>query len=85
MRTEKQNNILKELGNHCRTYRKQEMGMTLKQFSKECGYNLKTLSNFENGRSSNTLLLMSYIQHIEDNGARLGFVQGVNVILDKED
>ena len=49
------------VGSECRKIRKQMLKMNLNTFSRLTNINLKTLSNFENGRSSNLFILYIYL------------------------
>ena len=72
----------KELSEYCKKFRIEKAELTLKQIHEKTGVNIKTLSGFENGRSSNLFMLNHYIVAYNfDKGLQLGFVQGMNDIL----
>lgn len=81
-RNEKQIMVEKELSEYCKKFRIEKAELTLKQIHEKTGVNIKTLSGFENGRSSNLFMLNHYIVAYNfDKGLQLGFVQGMNDIL----
>lgn len=81
-KTERQIMIENELSNYCKNFRTKKAKLTLKQIHEKTGVNIKTLSGFENGRSSNLFMLNHYIVAYNfDKGLQLGFVQGMNDIL----
>ena len=72
----------KELSEYCKKFRIEKAELTLKQIHEKTGVNIKTLSGFENGRSSNLFMLNHYIVAYNfDKGLQLGFIQGMNDIL----
>lgn len=81
MMNETQLAIKFDVGAYCRSYRKQN-GYTLQQFSERYGANPKTVSGFENGRSSSMYYIFMYMKLDDDNGAQLGFLQGINNLVD---
>ena len=81
-KTERQRMIEKELSSYCKNFRLEKAELTLKQIHEKTGVNIKTLSGFENGRTSNLFMLNYYIVAYNfDKGLQLGFVQGMNEIL----
>lgn len=70
-----------DVGAYCRSYRQQN-GYTLQQFADKYGANPKTVSGFENGRSSSMYYIFMYAKLDPDNGAQLGFMQGVNDLVE---
>lgn len=73
---------LRRIGKYCRNFRVNELQLTLKQLADKTHRNAKTISSFENGRSSNVMMLIDvYIIACPDNGYKLGFVQGLNDIM----
>lgn len=48
------------IGQYCKYFRKHTLGITLTEMEDFTGFGSKTLSAFENGRSSNMLILLSY-------------------------
>lgn len=77
MMNETQLAIKFDVGAYCRSYR-QQCGYTLQQFADKYGANPKTVSGFENGRSSSMYYIFMYMKLTNDNGSQLGFLQGVN-------
>lgn len=49
------------IGACCRDHRKTVLHLTLEQFQEQTGIKLKTISNFENGRSGNVYYMFYYI------------------------
>lgn len=74
--------IKKDIGNYCKSYRVNELGLTLVEFSDKVNAKFKSVSSFENGRSSSMFYLFMYMTLIQDSGARLGFLQGINGLID---
>lgn len=70
-----------DVGAYCRSYRQQN-GYTLQQFSELYGVNPKTVSGFENGRSSSMFYIFMYMKLTNENGSQLGFLQGVNDLVE---
>lgn len=58
--------VQKIVGEQCREFRVSYMGYSLEKMSDRTGINLKTLSNFENGRSSNLHLFYVYLTFLDD-------------------
>lgn len=50
-----------DIGRYCFTFRRETLGMTLQEFSEKTRVPLKTISAFENGRSSNMNILLKYV------------------------
>lgn len=71
---------LKQIGGYCRNYRINELQLTLKEVAGETT-NIKTLSAFEHGRSSNMFHIMKYLYACPNNSYRMGFIQGLNDLL----
>ena len=83
-KTERQIMIENELSNYCKNFRTEKAKLTLKQISEKTGVNIKTLSGFENGRSSNTFMIYHYyVAYDFDKGLQLGFIQGMNKIIER--
>lgn len=83
MRTEQKQQELKTIiGNYCRYYRSKKVCITLAEMSEKTGVKLKTLSNFENGRSSNVYFIITYMKICERPDLQLGFIQGLNKTID---
>lgn len=64
------------IGDICRTSRIEDMRLTLEEMSEQVNVPLKTLSNFENGRSSNINIFYRYVLMI-DNKERLELINKV--------
>lgn len=58
---------MKLIGACCREHRIKVLGLTLQQFQDKTGIKLKTISNFENGRSGNAYYMFYYINLTDDN------------------
>lgn len=71
-----------EVGDYCRAYR-QQCGYTLQQFADKYGANPKTVSGFENGRSSSMYYIFMYMKLDDDKGSQLGFLQGINDLVER--
>lgn len=50
----------KQIGEMCKQFRQKKLQYTLNDMQNETGFNTKTISAFEHGKSSNMLLLLSY-------------------------
>lgn len=61
-----------KFGLFCKNYRMNVMQITLKEFDPD---NVKTISSFENGRSTNINHLFTYLKHIEDQEERIKFMK----------
>lgn len=70
---------MKTIGLVCREIRL-EKNLTLKELSNKTGINLKTLSAFEHGRSSNMNILMNYLDLVtdEEQNAIMREIMGVH-------
>lgn len=75
----KKKDYLIKIGNYCRKFRMYELEMTLEEVAKED--NIKTLSAFEHGRSSNVYHIMKYLFACPNDSYRLGFIQGLNDVM----
>ena len=70
-----ENNHFKNIGKYCRYYRMNVLEMTLKEI--EGNENIKALSSFEHGRSTNLEHLLKYVKKCKDNEQQLHFLQGL--------
>ena len=70
------------IGEYCKMFRTHTLGMTLQQFERETGINLKTISSFENGKSTNILHILKYLDLCETNEERVKYLQGLNNVLE---
>lgn len=74
--------IKKDIGDYCKSYRVNELGLTLVEFADKVNANFKSVSSFENGRSSSMFYMFMYMTLIKDSGDKLGFLQGINCLVD---
>lgn len=74
------NNNFKRIGKYCRYYRMHELEMTLKEI--EGSENIKALSSFEHGRSTNIKHLLKYIKACKNYEQKLQFIEGLVNILE---
>ena len=81
-KTERQTMIENEVSTYCKIFRTEKAKLTLREIHEKTGVNIKTLSGFENGRSSNLFMINHYIVAYDfDKGIQLDFIQGMNEIL----
>ena len=81
-KTERQNMIENEVSIYCKNFRTKKANLTLRQIHEKTGVNIKTLSGFENGRSSNLFMINHYIVAYDfDKAIQLEFIQGMNKVL----
>lgn len=74
---------MKFVGEYCKVYRAITLNITLKRMSELTDINMKTISAFENGRSTNMEHFIQYSQLGNDN-QREQFLKGFNNILGGE-
>lgn len=74
---------VKIIGKYCRKFRINELEMTLKEV--EGSENVKTLSSFEHGRSSNLKHLLKYVKACKTREQKLKFLQGLINVIEEED
>ncbi len=55
-------NKTKEIARYCKEFRLEILSLTLRELCELSGTNLKTLSAFENGRSSNLGHVITYVE-----------------------
>lgn len=65
----------KRIGKYCRNYRITVLELTLKEV--EGNENVKTLSSFEHGRSSNLEHLLKYVKQCKTQEQKMNFLQGL--------
>lgn len=65
------------IGEYCKEYRKSK-DITLVHLGEMCSINYKTLSAFENGRSSNIRHLAPYVLLAESYGDKQKFINGLS-------
>jgi len=63
------------IGQYCRNYRLIRLRLTLKEVEKN--ENVKALSSFEHGRSSNITHLLKYVEQCENNQQKVEFLEGL--------
>ena len=81
-KTERQIMIENDVSNFCKNFRTKKAKLTLRQIHEKTGVNIKTLSGFENGRSSNMFMLNHYyVAYDFDKGVQSSFIQGMNEII----
>ena len=81
-KTERQIMIENEVSTYCKNFRTKKAKITLKQIHETTGVNIKTLSGFENGRSSNLFMINHYIlAYGFDTDIQLEFIKGMNKVL----
>ena len=81
-KTERQIMIENELSTYCKNFRTKKANLTLRQIHEKTGVNIKTLSGYENGRSSNMFMLNHYyVAYDFDKGLQSSFIQGMNKII----
>lgn len=69
------NKDFKHIGKYCRYYRMNVLKMTLKEV--EGSFNVKALSSFEHGRSTNINHLLKYVKCCRTKEEKLDFLQGL--------
>ena len=74
-------NTMLKIGKYCRKFRIVELEMTLKEV--EGSENVKALSSFEHGRSSNMNHLFKYVRKCKDKEQRFLFLQGLIDVLEE--
>ena len=75
------NNTMLKIGKYCRKFRITELEMTLKEV--EGSENVKALSSFEHGRSSNMVHFVKYLRCCKDKEQRISFLQGLINVLEE--
>ena len=81
-KTERQIMIENEVSTYCKNFRTKKAKITLRQIHEITGVNIKTLSGFENGRSSNLFMINHYIlAYGFDTDIQLEFIKGMNKVL----
>lgn len=74
------NSITKNIGNYCRNYRINRLRLTLKEV--EGNENIKTLSSFEHGRSTNINHIFKYLAKCPTKQDKLQFLEGFIQLLE---
>lgn len=75
------NNMLL-IGKYCRKFRINELELTLKDI--EGNEDVKTLSAFEHGRSSNINHLLKYVKHCKSLEQQIEFLQGLITTIEED-
>lgn len=73
---------MKHLTNFCRDFRTEVLKLTLQDVENKAFIPVKTLSAFENGRSTNVKHLITYYLLCNTNEQRALFIQGFNKAMD---
>lgn len=68
------------IGRYCKQFRVNVLRITLLELSDET--NIKTLSGFEHGRSTNLLHVFNYLNACETQKMRSNFLQGLVELLE---
>lgn len=74
--------LMVKIGKYCRKFRITELELTLKEV--EGSENIKALSSFEHGRSSNINHLLKYVKCCNSLEQQLDFLWGIVKILEEE-
>lgn len=70
-----------DVGNVCRDFRKHTLKITLETMNEVTGINIKTLSAFENGNSSNLNIMLAYFNLARSEDEQKEFAEHIfNVI-----
>lgn len=59
-------NISQKVGNYCKNFRCDVMGITLTEFCKKWDLNIKNVSAFEHGKANNIAYLYFYMKECND-------------------
>ena len=68
------------IGEFCKDLRTHVLKLTLKEFCSKTNYKISTLSAFENGRSTNMKILLSYLVMIDKKDRMKYLNEIVNII-----
>lgn len=79
---EKMKPIMVRIGNYCRKFRINELELTLREV--EGSENVKALSSFEHGRSSNIKHVLKYVRRCKDSEQQLQFLKGLINVMEGE-
>lgn len=71
-----------KIGKYCRNYRMNVLELKLKDV--EGNANIKTLSAFEHGKSTNIEHLLKYIHKCETHSLRVEFLEGLIKVIEDE-
>lgn len=70
-----------DIGRFCFRYRQEVLHLTLVQFSKITRVPLKTISSFENGRSSNLNIMLKYVIQTDNQEEKEYFYENITNIV----
>lgn len=70
------------IGAYCKQFRINVLQLTLKEV--EGNENIKTLSSFENGRSTNINHLLKYVEKCDSKFMRFEFLNGLVNVLERD-
>lgn len=73
-------NAMLKIGKYCKKFRIVELELTLREVGGD--ENIKTLSSFEHGRSTNIKHLQKYVKACKTYEQRLKFIEGLMDILE---
>lgn len=71
------------IGRFCYTYRTEILEITLVEMEEKTDIPLKTLSGFENGRSSNMFIVFKYLTVSKDLNNRMFFLNHLYEIIER--
>lgn len=71
---------MKHVGEYCKQFRLNELNMTLKDIATDG--NIKTISSFEHGKSTNMKHLFKYVDNCQDYKQKLNFFIGLIDVLE---
>lgn len=69
------------IGTYCKMFRTDILRITLHEFEELTGAKVKTISSFENGKSTNVLHLLKYLDLCPTNETRTQYLRGLNNVL----
>lgn len=69
------------IGHYCKSFRTDILKMTLHEFEQVTGIKVKTISSFENGKSTNILHILKYLDLCPTKEIRIQYLKGLNKVL----
>ena len=75
---------MQNLLSFCKKFRKEILNLTLQEMEYKTGVPLKTISSFENGRSTNIKHLNLYYKLCDSKQKREQFIQGFDSAMGKD-
>lgn len=72
--------LVSKVGEYCREFRMQRLRLRLQDV--EGSENVKTLSGFEHGRSTNIYHLFKYVRACKDRQQKMEFLEGILNVLE---